>query len=137
MYNGFKQETFAFLDQLAMNNSKGWFEAHKLEYLEYLKRPFYELVEALAPAMKRFDQDLDTDPKHSVARINAMFGSPRTKPIPHQLWRHLSGWCGMEGRTGFFFLRYFRITIGMAGIFCKPRPYRADTPAAAAAKRPL
>ena len=124
MYNGFRPETFAFLDQLAINNTKGWFEAHKLEYLDYLKRPFYELVEALEPSIKAIDKDLDTDPKHCVARINrdVRFTADKS-PYRTNLWlafkRVVPEW--KEEPCFFFEIFPDHFRYGM-GFFSTPRP---------------
>lgn len=124
MFNGFKPETLLFLDQLGINNTKGWFEAHKTDYIENVKRPFIELVEALTPAILEIDPQLDTDPKRCVARINRDIRFTTDKsPYRTNLWlafkRNVPDW--KEEPAFFFevFPDHFRY--GM-GFFITPRP---------------
>lgn len=124
MFKGFKPETFAYLDQLGLNNSRGWFEAHKEEYIDYLKRPFLELVEALAPAMLEIDSELDTDPKRCIARINrdVRFTTDKS-PYRTNLWlaykRQVPDWKEEPAFYFEIFPDHFRY--GM-GFFITPRP---------------
>lgn len=124
MFNGFKPETFAYLDELRLNNSRGWFEAHKTEYIDYLKRPFNQLVEDLAPAILEIDPDLDTDPKHCVARINRDIRFTADKsPYRTNLWlafrKNVHDW--KEEPAFFFEIFPDHYRYGM-GFFITPRP---------------
>lgn len=124
MFNGFKPETFAYLDELGLNNSRGWFEAHKTEYIDYLKRPFIQLVEDLAPAILEIDPDLDTDPKRCVARINRDIRFTADKsPYRTNLWlafkRNVPDW--KEEPAFFFEIFPDHYRYGM-GFFITPRP---------------
>ncbi len=124
MFNGFKPETLMFLDQLGINNSRGWFEAHKDDYIDYLKRPFLELVEALTPTMNEIDPGLDTDPKRCVARINRDIRFTADKsPYRTNLWlafkRNVPDW--KEEPAFFFEIFPDHFRFGM-GFFITPRP---------------
>lgn len=124
MFNGFKHETFTFLDELGINNSRGWFESHKEEYIDYLKRPFIELVEDLSPAMLEIDPQLDTDPKRCVARINRDIRFTANKsPYRTNLWmafkRNIPDW--KEEPAFFFEIFPDHYRYGM-GFFITPRP---------------
>ena len=44
MFQGFSNETIDFMWGIRFNNEKGWFEAHKAEYLQY----FYEPLKSLS-----------------------------------------------------------------------------------------
>ncbi len=58
MFEGFSPETFDFLWGIRLNNEKGWFEAHKKDYVTYLYEPMKALGQAVyegfsqAPAME-------------------------------------------------------------------------------------
>ncbi len=124
MFYGFKPETFAYLDQLGLNNSRGWFEAHKNEYIDYLKRPFMELVEDLAPTIHEIDPALDTDPKRCIARINRDIRFTTDKsPYRTNLWlafkRNVPDW--KEEPAFFFEIFPDHYRYGM-GFFITPRP---------------
>lgn len=43
MFQGFSQETVDFMWGIRFNNEKGWFEAHKSDYLTYFQAPMKEL----------------------------------------------------------------------------------------------
>ncbi len=43
MFQGYSDETLDFLWGVRFNNERGWFQAHKEDYLTYLQRPTMEL----------------------------------------------------------------------------------------------
>lgn len=47
---GFSRATFSFLRGLAENNEKAWFEAHRQEYEDHVRKPFVAALEASADA---------------------------------------------------------------------------------------
>ena len=49
-FDGFPRKTLTFLNDLAANNSRDWFEAHRDDYQDYYLTPALELIETLAPA---------------------------------------------------------------------------------------
>ena len=49
--SGFQAGTFQFLRDLAENNSRDWFEAHKAEYQSFVKKPADAFRPALAEAL--------------------------------------------------------------------------------------
>ncbi len=58
MFEGFTQETGAFLWELAFNNERPWFLAHKEEFEQVLNRPFKALAADTAALMdQRFPQE--------------------------------------------------------------------------------
>ncbi|PIV56316.1 MAG: TIGR02453 family protein, partial [Caldiserica bacterium CG02_land_8_20_14_3_00_36_38] len=67
MFKGFSKETIDFLNNLKLNNSKGWFEANKEDYHKYLLRPFLELAEDLGPFMLSIDQHFNVTPKKIIS----------------------------------------------------------------------
>jgi uncharacterized protein (TIGR02453 family) len=61
--------TIAFLQKLAKNNNKVWFDAHREEY-QQAKKDFEDFTEALISQMKNFDPSLhDVHAKDCVFRI--------------------------------------------------------------------
>jgi uncharacterized protein (TIGR02453 family) len=68
-FRGFKREAIQFLADLAANNERAWFQAHKADYERLLKEPMEHLCVALA---ERFDEraiPLQADPRKSPFRI--------------------------------------------------------------------
>ncbi|MCK7613512.1 DUF2461 domain-containing protein [Roseibium sediminicola] len=49
---GFEPETFRFLENLAANNSKEWFEANKVDYQRAIKKPADQFRPALQGALE-------------------------------------------------------------------------------------
>jgi uncharacterized protein (TIGR02453 family) len=79
-FTGFTPECLAFFRNLAANNTKPWFEAHRKEYEEYLLEPLKALVTELAGFMLTLDQDLVTAPGRAVSRIHRDTRFSRDKP---------------------------------------------------------
>ena len=50
----FSRETFNFLDELAENNERAWFEANKPRYEALVREPALDFIEAMEPALKSF-----------------------------------------------------------------------------------
>lgn len=61
-FQGFTPAGLSFLRQLVDNNSKEWFESHRGIYNDNLLTPFRALVENLAPAMLKLDDQFETRP---------------------------------------------------------------------------
>jgi uncharacterized protein (TIGR02453 family) len=71
-FTGFPHQTFEFLSQLAANNSKEWFEAHRSDYEAYYVAPAKLFVGAMAPKLKAISKTVNCEPKlnGSIFRIN-------------------------------------------------------------------
>lgn len=70
-FQGFSKKTLPFLKKLAANNDKVWFEAHKQDYIDHVRTPLRQLIDALAPHMLKIDPGFDVDPKGvAVSRIH-------------------------------------------------------------------
>jgi len=50
----FSEESFAFLKELAANNSRDWFNEHKPRYEQVVREPALAFIRAMAPELKRF-----------------------------------------------------------------------------------
>jgi uncharacterized protein (TIGR02453 family) len=59
-----------FFKQLAANNHKEWFDTHKKTYEQDVKKPFYELTQAIIDRLKKVNPHLDIPAKDAVFRIN-------------------------------------------------------------------
>ncbi len=69
-FKGFPPETRKFLRQLARNNTREWFLAHKDVYEAKVKEPMIELVTALGGAIQSFAPEMVADPKRNIYRIH-------------------------------------------------------------------
>jgi len=96
-FAGFTPETLGFLCELAGNNSKGWFEAHRQEYEESLLVPLKLLAAELGEFLLGVDPDLITAPTRVVSRIHRDTRFSRDKsPYKTRMWltfrRQLPDW---------------------------------------------
>ncbi len=68
-FSGFSPEARKFLRQLARNNTREWFLAHKDVYETRVKEPMIELVTALGGAIQSFAPEMVADPRRNIYRI--------------------------------------------------------------------
>jgi uncharacterized protein (TIGR02453 family) len=69
-FEGFRPAAQHFFRDLAANNNRDWFLAHKAEYEAEVRAPLAALVQALSFAFATLDVPLTGDPKRSIFRIN-------------------------------------------------------------------
>jgi uncharacterized protein (TIGR02453 family) len=60
----------SFFEGLEKNNHKEWFDEHRKDYENHVRKSFIELIEALIPALLEIEPDLHTDAKKTLFRIN-------------------------------------------------------------------
>jgi uncharacterized protein (DUF2461 family) len=67
-FEGFTEDTFAFLQELAANNSAEWMhkdsDENELRYRRVLREPLRALFQAVAPAIEEIDSALETEAKY-------------------------------------------------------------------------
>ncbi|BCS51709.1 DUF2461 domain-containing protein [Geobacter sp. SVR] len=88
-FTGFSPHSLAFFEELAANNAKPWFEAHRDEYEEFLLEPLKALVNDLAGPMLAIDPGLITIPAvdRTISRIYRDTRFSRNKsPYKTCLW---------------------------------------------------
>jgi uncharacterized protein (TIGR02453 family) len=66
----FSEHFFSFFKELEKNNNKDWFDIHRKEYEENIKKPFEIFIKDLLEKLLEFDNELNTDYKKSIFRIN-------------------------------------------------------------------
>jgi len=59
----FTPATFEFLDQLAANNNKAWFEQHKSRYEALVREPALDFIEAIGPLLNTFAPQFNAIPR--------------------------------------------------------------------------
>lgn len=69
-FQGFKPAATRFFKELAVNQNKAWFNAHKAEYELLVKAPLGALVLAVTDYLAPSNLPLIGDPKRSLFRIN-------------------------------------------------------------------
>ncbi len=87
MFQGFPEETIRFFLDLRFHNELPWFHAHQEEYEAYVRKPFREFIEAMAPTALQIARDIDVRPNKCLARINRDIRYTRDKsPYRDHMW---------------------------------------------------
>src|SRR5256714_11740212 len=130
----FSKRSLTFFRQLARNNEKSWFEAHRDEYENEVRAPMRELIEDLDVRFAQFAPEIGGDPKRSMFRINRDIRFSKDKS-PYKT--HAAAWfhhrnaarsVGSEadaGSAGYYFhLEPGGRSMLGAGLLMPPRPQR-------------
>lgn len=96
-FEGYPRDAVTFLQELAANNNKAWFEANKARYEAALVAPSVALVEDVAPVLADMSPALQASPKinGSIRRIyrDTRFSKDKT---PYHTHFHLNFWTGSK-----------------------------------------
>lgn len=68
-FNGFSPKALTFFRQLARNNDRDWFNAHRETYETHVKAPMLALLEWMNGKFARFAPEHVTEPKKAMYRI--------------------------------------------------------------------
>jgi len=110
LFAGFRPELLDFLDRLAANNERTWFQAHRATYEEYFLEPARQLVIALGQLLPRLGPDIHAEPKvHgsilAIAR-DTRFSVDKTPYKTHlDLWFWQGEAAGLNRERPGYFLR--------------------------------
>ena len=80
-FSGFPREAFSFWKGLERNNNRDWFQAHKAQYEEAVRRPMQLLIDELAPLYG----------PGKLSRINKDMRFQKEKPYKDYLATGLAG----------------------------------------------
>src|SRR3989441_12707949 len=127
----FTTATLRFFHELARNNAKPWFEAHRADYENDVRAPMRALIEEMDVRLARSAREITGAPKRSMFRINRdiRFSKDKSPYKPHAAcWfrhrdaSHKVGGEAEEGSAGLYFhLQPGKSFVG-AGIWMPPRP---------------
>ena len=73
----FTKATFDFLDELAANNNRAWFEANKPRYESLVREPALDFIEAMEPALKTFAPSFRAEPRKVGGSLMRVFRDTR------------------------------------------------------------
>jgi uncharacterized protein (TIGR02453 family) len=73
----FTKATFKFLNELAANNERAWFEANKPRYEELVREPALEFIAAMEPALKKFAPCFRADARKQGGSLMRVFRDTR------------------------------------------------------------
>ena len=85
----FGPESLRFLRELAANNRKDWFQAHRAEYETRVREPFLALIGELQPVLAKISPHYRADPRRqggSLFRIHRDARYSRDKS-PYKVWQ--------------------------------------------------
>src|SRR5262249_23636767 len=128
-FPGFPPEAMQFFRGLARNNHRDWFLPRKPVFEEKVRRPMFELVDAVNGALKRFAPDYVTDPAKAVYRFyrDTRFSKDKTPYKAHiaASFRH-RGLGGEGGGAGYYFaVSHKELAIGGGIYMPMPETLRA------------
>jgi len=123
-FPGFSKEAMQFFRGLARNNNREWFQPRKPVFEEQVKKPMYELVEAVNTAMKRFAPDYVTDPAKAVYRFyrDTRFSKDKTPYKDHIAASFRRRDLGGEGGGAGFYFAVSHKDVGIGGGVYMPAP---------------
>jgi uncharacterized protein (TIGR02453 family) len=73
----FSKATFDFLDDLAANNERPWFEANKDRYEALVRGPALDFIAAMAPELARFAPHFRVEPRKVGGSLMRVFRDTR------------------------------------------------------------
>lgn len=99
----FSPEMFTFLDDLAANNNRDWFNANKARFESDVKAPLHAFVAAIAPLVATIDPAATCDAK-SVFRIyrDTRFGADKSPYKTHAAAQFSRGRDHGPAATGYY-----------------------------------
>jgi len=85
----FSEASFKFLRGLARNNDKVWFNAHKQQYEDHVRRPFLRLLTDLQPDLAQISGHFRSDPKTVGGSLFRIYRDARfsTDKSPYKNWQ--------------------------------------------------
>jgi uncharacterized protein (TIGR02453 family) len=73
----FSPATLKFLDELAANNNRAWFEANKPRYESLVREPALEFIAAMGPVLEAFAPHFRADPRKVGGSLMRVFRDTR------------------------------------------------------------
>ncbi|OHC71650.1 MAG: TIGR02453 family protein [Rhodocyclales bacterium RIFCSPLOWO2_02_FULL_63_24] len=73
----FSKATLSFLDELAANNERAWFEANKPRYEALVREPALEFIAAMAPVLAKFAPHFRAEPRKMGGSLMRVFRDTR------------------------------------------------------------
>jgi uncharacterized protein (TIGR02453 family) len=73
----FTQATFRFLETLAANNERGWFQAHKQEYEDLVRTPALEFINSMSDEMPAISRHFLAQPKKMGGSLMRVYRDTR------------------------------------------------------------
>lgn len=119
----FPQEGLDFLEDLALNNERDWFQANKKRYESALKKPTRLLVDAINAELERISPQHVTPAAKAISRINrdTRFSKDKT-PYKTQVWAGFHDASRPKGSAAGFYFGISPTGVGVGGgLWMAPR----------------
>lgn len=69
IFNGFKQDMLEFMLDIRFHNSKEFMDAHREQYIEKVRTPYFDLINSMADVMLSIDPQMEVRPSKCLSRI--------------------------------------------------------------------
>jgi uncharacterized protein (TIGR02453 family) len=104
-FPGFPTQALTFFRQLARNNKREWFQAHKAQYDQHVHAPALELCARVIDDLRGFAADHACEPKRSLFRIyrDTRFAKDKTPYKTHVAAVFPRAGMGKTTCAGFYF----------------------------------
>lgn len=87
MFSGFPEETIRFFLDIRFHNDTSFMHEHQEEYRTFVRQPFYDFINELAPTMLEIAPDIEVRPDRCLARIHRDTRFSKDKsPYRDHLW---------------------------------------------------
>ena len=80
MASPFTDETFAYLEELALHNERDWFNANRERYESAVREPALEFIRAMAPELRRISPHFTASDKKQGGSLMRVFRDVRFSP---------------------------------------------------------
>lgn len=80
MASPFTDETFAYLEELALHNERDWFNANRERYETAVREPALEFIRAMAPELRRISPHFTASDKKQGGSLMRVFRDVRFSP---------------------------------------------------------
>jgi len=107
-FSGFPKKGLQFFRDLANNNNKEWFTAHKQDYADYIQTPAQEFVIAFGPELRKISSSIEFAPSSSRGSIMRIYRDLRFSKdkTPYKTHLGITFWDGKHSKLenpGYFF----------------------------------
>ena len=73
----FGKDTLGFLDELAANNDRAWFEANKARYETFVREPALDFIAAMAEPLRKFAPHFRAEPRKMGGSLMRVYRDTR------------------------------------------------------------
>lgn len=79
-FAGFGRDTITFLSELAANNNRDWFQAHKPRYEQAVREPALAFIDAIAPGLERVSPHFLASSRRTGGSLMRIYRDMRFSP---------------------------------------------------------